>query len=338
MTRRRVAAGIALGLCALGCIDVVLVCRQLGWQDGLITAAHDPGKFFFHIVLLPIAALALVLAFPVELVELLWTNRRKRWALVVLTAISVLSASMYGARDAVAGFETRLPWPPDVDSSIVVEDAPSLSAARYLARERARLRAAARAGELDSTESVEAYTAVVDSVLGESRSYWRQSSLRAKWASLLTVIGAACAGAIVATIGILVLSRAFEQETVRALALIVMLLSTWLVLRGYSEWWGNLDRLDITAYTPFVIVGVIIAVAAFFLWLLRDWKHPTAVAAGTLGAVVAIAAGVEKLKPEWVSAIALAVSNYGLSEMLVLYTAGAMAAAGLVYLLWPRTA
>ncbi|MBI5434695.1 MAG: hypothetical protein HZA52_17820 [Planctomycetes bacterium] len=332
MNRRQAGAVLATATGALGLIDLALVCRQIGIQEGLTCAAHDPGKFFFHVVLLPIAVLALTFSFPVGVLERVWSDRRKRMALVVVATALISSAAIYGGSDAVRGFERRAPWPADVRKSIV---AGALDAPTYLARERALLRAEVRAKSKHPSVARAEYTQRVEALLGVERDYWSQSSFRAKWAGGLTILGATFAGVILATIGVLVLARALERETVRALSLIVMLLSTWLLFRGYSEWWGNLGELSFGTYTPFVIVGIAIGVATFFLWLLHEWKHPIAVAAGTLGAGVAVVAGIEKFKPEWVAAVAIAVSDYSWSEMLVIYTALGLCSAGLVYLLWP---
>ncbi|MCC6409472.1 MAG: hypothetical protein IT453_20100 [Planctomycetes bacterium] len=321
----------AVATSALGLIDLVLVCRQIGVEEGMTCVAHDPGKFFFHVVLLPIAVLALTLSFPVGVLERVWSDRRKRVAFVVVATASIASAAIYGGADAIHGFERRTPWPPDVRRAIV----DGVDAPTHLARERARLRIEVRANTKTPSTALAEYKQRVEALIGVERDYWSQSSFRAKWAGGLTILGSAFAGVIIATIGLLVLARSLERETVRALSLIVMLLSTWLLFRGYSEWWGNLGELSFVTYTPFVIVGIAIAVATFFLWLLHEWKHPIAVAAGTLGAAVAFVAGIEKFKPEWVAAIAMAVSDYSWSEMLVIYTALGLCSAGLVYLLWP---
>lgn len=68
--RKRMALWVTLSLSGSGLVDVALRCERIGVANGLLEAAHDPGKVLFFVFFLPVAAFVLIRAIPLKKIKL----------------------------------------------------------------------------------------------------------------------------------------------------------------------------------------------------------------------------------------------------------------------------
>lgn len=285
-----------LGLLAL--IDVGMRVRELGWTDGLFASAHDPGKVFFGVLLLPIAANTLIRRCPPDVIAKVWS--RFRWSFVVVSMLFVVGVSTaVTALTTVSGFCERPPVPEDVANPMFQD------ALLRLQREGHRQLLSALRASWDLEKVKAAGMTANDKYearLKEERNthpceFWSQSSLRAKWSGFLNFPAVAVALCFIEYLALRVLfHRPVEPRVWEALWIIVGAFLVWLPLHAYSEWWIHFGAKF--PLSEMFLALIASGLAILLLFILRD-SHESALRAARLaGAGSAIGIIVAFIKPE----------------------------------------
>lgn len=306
---QRIALIVAGALAFLGVVDAALV---FGYADAWVPLLQDPGKFVFHIVLLPCAAYLFLRHYPEPLRDRL--RRRGPRTFAVGLALFLF---IYGVRDCWLGFEseTRLPWPTDF-------------ADRELGR-----RLLAKTYELNSdiatatnapAEDRRIYLASIPPELNaHQRSFWENGSFRAKWAAMLSGLGSAGGGFIFGSVAVFALasrksvgsrgggrSEKGEREVdgelrrdIGTLAVALSLLVAWLPFRVYSEWYTNFGSFDAYVYQPVGVVAFAAIACAVLLFVRWDFRHRKATV-GVFAAAAAVIGIATEVQFSWMAAVA----------------------------------
>lgn len=300
LAARHGALIVASALALLGFVDAVLL---LDYADSWVPLLQDPGKFVFHIVLLPCAAYLFLRRYPNPLRERL-RRRAPRAFAIGLTLILFV----YGVRDCWLGFESegRLPWPTDFADRDL---------GRELLAKTYELNADIAMSTNAPVEDRKNYLAAIPRELGaRQRSFWEHGSLRAQWAAVLSGLGSAMGGFIFVSVAVFVLGSRKSGTAVRevddelrrdigTLAVALSLLLAWLPFRVYSEWYSNFGSFDAKVYQPVGVVAfaaIACAVLLFFRW---DFRHRKATV-GVFAAVAAVVGVATEVQFSWMAAVA----------------------------------
>lgn len=271
------------------------------------------------------------------MVRTAWKSTRP--VLLVSGAVLFLATFAFAASDAMDGFCDRLPMPSDIgDLSVKGRTARNnlvtvrSDLRKELIADRDTLAEQTARGEIDkeqfvlllqqkSKEKQEIYlveartTATCDAGFSD---YWRHSSLRAKWAGVLTLAG----GLIVTFILWILLLHSvtgirLSQREQEPILMIFSILTPWLLLRAYSEWWINFGAPS--DYQPFVPVVVAAAAVAFLAAFLKVRRPRLVITASTITGVSAIAAALAKWKLDWFDVAARAFAALDLVYLVAVY-------------------
>jgi hypothetical protein len=334
-TAEQLGCTVAVAMSLFGIVDVALVCRELGVVEGLLACAHDPGKSFYHVVILPLAVMCLSKGFPVDVLKRQLGYPSRRILLAFLGIAFVGAAVIFAVCDVHDGFTKRLPWPADVSRSIPGQSGQCAQDELQAIRSSLRAHLLAEPGA-DPQVALAKYKGTVEALLGTDRSFWVQSSIRAKWAAILTVLGAAFAGALLWVIAALLLALSCPQDTLQSMVAVVTLSTWWIPLRAYSEWYGNVENISLAMYPPFIVGGATVAAALVFIWLRLEWKNPAKVALGTATVITAVIGVVGKVNPDLVASIGKGIESQSLGGLIALYTVVAGVVLGLSFVFMRR--
>lgn len=264
------ARTVALALFAIGCLDVVLRLRSFhllhAWNRGFEDVVNDPGKHFFHLVILPLVGAHLFKTFPTEqLGKLLAISRSFRaGAIAIGCCLAVLTAFLGGSHEK-EDFYQRCTSPEDVGSSTVRSNVfvlrekyrPSQTelgtegyktnasiALTNFHRDRDALFKAHNIKEswsgLVSDRSLKAQVAAVESL---TAAFIGAAVL---WAALTFLLGRALLGN----------KDAPPLESIHALFCFVVAIMVWMPLKMYSEWYSNFNSAP--QHPAPIIVNVVV--------------------------------------------------------------------------------
>lgn len=275
-----VAAWTAVGLALTGVVYAILMWFELGFLETWTFVRNDPGKFVFHLLLLPLAAGSLVWAFPLAAARrCLESGGATRVLVVGVAAVLVALAVAVGGYEAVDGFQTRRPTPTDIrqttpfDTSIAARTAILDSWRELHAPDWRPIVPRPESQEPFSAERQKAYDTQLARVLGTKRDFWQQSSASAWWSALLNVTGILLIGAWAVTLLVVVLRLDIVADKARADLVIAFCAALaaaaiWFYLKIYSEWYINFFAVPASSLPPLVIAltaAVLLSVAAVFL-------------------------------------------------------------------------
>jgi len=280
--RYRVAAYAMIALSLASLAQAIIMCAEVGIGAGWLLVRNDPGKFIFHLLLLPVAFGSLLLSFPTSLArDCIGRGGIRRIAIVGIGGVFAVYAIVLGLSQAVEGFEQRVPVPTDVRAE-VMRDAGAPRNARgdlllewqkYHDMNWAPASPAAGANPQFPEARAAGYAAALNRVLGEKRDFWSQASVAAWWAGFLNVLGVwfICAWALT----IVIVTLEHERLDDVTIAQLVMAFCTglasagvWFYFKIYSEWYINFYAVPTPSLTPLIMViaaAVILAVAAILL-------------------------------------------------------------------------
>ncbi len=293
-----VAYAVAIGLFVLGVIDVALLVAENGTDAALFVVFNEPGKFVFHLLLLPLSALLLIAHYPPSLSR----NRSHLWLLLVLAAFG----ACYGIFDHRSLRLERLPNP--VDLPHAPERVAALACFEQLAKGLQKDASTDCNSSRCNQTLLDAGTAILDGGTTDVRTEPEPSKLlcedlsectadeqppraslraqcayrsflnglhptdtcglRCEWAGLLTAVGTAF-GALLA--GVIVSFTFTNQpneellEGVVTLEIVVLLMVTWLPLRAYTEWHLALHSFSRRANEVIGVAGTIAFVMSVLL-------------------------------------------------------------------------
>lgn len=267
-TRGRLQVVIPLVLSLLGLIDAIARIWLLPWPVGLVESLHDPGKTFFHIILLPIVAFLLIRHFPKEFIQVLTIPGWKRIAAIAtLVAITVLSL-LQVTEDARKGFFERLTTPENLAEPVQ---------RKHFLDERLAIWSQVKAGTINPPDAkIKGREAAGEAVRGIPPTFINvlvHGSFRQWTASTLSFLGTFTAAFVFALILMVpILGQGILTDRGKAFFLILITsLSTWIPMKVYSEYYHNFGHYsaDDPAIAP-AVVFAIIAIALLFAFKSKD--------------------------------------------------------------------
>ena len=295
MSRVRLAIIIGVGTALLGIIDLLLVCLTIPWRDGLLAAAHDPGKQAFHLILLPFASFYLTLKFPLEVLRSAWVRYR-----VVVGGLGIflfLLAALFAYDDAQKWFCERRPSPADVRQEVFRD-----KLLQVVRKWQETLGTSLEPAEFSkvSRDLKDSYDATVKELRGTRCDLFEKSSVRSKWAGVLTFAGIVFLAVVLGVLAVYALLRkSLDQKFLDVLIVIAALLIPWFLLRAYSEWYINFGAFSIKSYRPMVPALVLAVVIMFLIYFLQKRRRALVIASTLFGAVSTGVSLLADLHPEW---------------------------------------
>lgn len=249
---------LALG----GLVDLIARISLLPWPIGLTESLHDPGKVFFHIVLLPLISFLFIRHFPNEILQLIRGVDWRAWtARVTLIAICMLSIIQV-TEDAKKGFFERLTTPENIADD--TRRADFLAARLSILKEVRNGTLKPRDGKLQGREAA---AKAVSGITPTFVNVLRSGSFRQSVATLLAFIGTLIAAGVFASIILVkLIGGGTLNEKGKALFLtLIALLSAWIPLKVYSEYHHNFGYFsgDDPAIIPSVIFSIIALALVF---------------------------------------------------------------------------
>ena len=202
--QHRVALVVIVALILASFVQGIIMCAEVGLGNGWLLIRNDPGKFIFHLLLLPVSFGALVWSFPTPLLRQCLKDERNlvRYAVPLLSVALMVLGIGVGLEEAVDGFEERIPVPTDV-KAVVTRDGLDHTARADLLVAWLELHDPAWMPDSPSAESKppysrersDAYDSVLKTALGPTRDFWTQASVGGWWSALLSVLGILLGGA-----------------------------------------------------------------------------------------------------------------------------------------------
>jgi hypothetical protein len=303
-TQQRVSLAVIVTLIATSVFHGLILCGEVGLADAWLLIRNDPGKFVFHLLLLPVSAGALAWSFPLTLARDCLTTPGLTRNLVVTTALALVVLSVgIGIQETVDGFEKRIPVPTDV-AAVVSRDGTSRPARAPLLETWHALHATdwvPAPGPRHSSsapyvlERARAYDEKLRDVLGPRRHFLTQGSAGAWWAGVLSTLGVLFIAAWVLTVIIVALRhRMLDERTTGTLvvAFCIGLASTgvWFYFKIYSAWYINFYSIPTADLAPLFMTLLAALALALAAVLVQHAQQPLAWF-GRVAAVGGIATG-----------------------------------------------
>lgn len=301
--KRRAAFAVAAVLFVLGLVDLVLVwsLTSTGRPEAI---ANDPGKFVFHLLLLPCAYAILIGKLPADLVD----PSPPSWkplAIAFFTTALLAYFGWYAASDAQKGFCERLPQPADISNGEVRKETLRLREAfdkslREARSDVTRMASIAASGP----ERIENYKKQLHRS-GSDCHVLSEGTFRHKWSALLTFLGLSLIAALLAwLLWHVLIRRRLSHGEMETIVLVVGLAVVWFPLRAYSEWYINFAARESLDYEPFLNAAGALAVISILTFVLSvDRRVATATLLGVATFIPAALGVIEKIKPETLSAL-----------------------------------
>ena len=313
MSQSIFALAVGIGLSILGCVYAGLTCSSTGhWGVGLQLCLQDPGKIFFHIVLLPIASASFAYSFPLGFIITLPRSKMIIAGCLLAFVISVTGIVVW--QDAVA-------------ANLAPGDIADSTARRQLYDLETYLRDPAHHFTPESAHAE--YLCAV----GALNSAQRRPSLRFGLGVALTALAALQLGLLLWALLVHILQRASPQEAfANSLLLVIGSLTLWLVLHPYSEWYGNFGYYRLTNDRAWIVSGVLtVVVVIFALILTLRPNNPKLIVISINTAIASVVAILAKVKPDWLVAVAVAYSGLPWGFQLCIYALLSLFVAGSVW-------
>jgi hypothetical protein len=281
----RIAVGTMIALIGAGLVYAVIMCVEVGIADGWLLIRNDPGKFIFHLLLLPLSFGALIWSVPTSVVSrCLGRSAGRKIAVLVIGIGFTAFAVVLGVQEAIDGFEDRPPVPTDVREIVTREGgqqrqarAGVLTAWRtYHDMSWSPASPSADAKPPFSAAREAAYTSALTESLGGTRDFWSQASVAAWWSAFLSIQGILLIGAWALMLIVIGLEHGrLDEPQVAALVLAfctgLASMGVWFYFKIYSEWYIHFYAVSPQSLVPLVmtvVAAVILAVAAVLL------RHP----------------------------------------------------------------
>jgi hypothetical protein len=298
--RARVVYAAAAALCLLGLLGIPMrSCGILSAQEALSASLQDPAKLFFHVALLPLAALALGMSFPDGLGA---AARRSPGYAIAVGAICMGLAGWLTITDPSNGLCKRPPMPEDVRAPCLARKLHGLRHGRPNGPSKLLSWGPGLLGKYDRCKNL---------FWGPRNrcTFWKDASCYAWYAAFLSAIGHGAAGILVWLTAMWVWSQRQptpgpgSRETGDSLLLAASLLALWIPLRMYSDWYARFGEFHLSDHPPLLLA---IALAAVVLLLVPSQPERSTVA--LLATKLAGAAGVSNLavlaEPKWLDSAA----------------------------------
>ena len=312
MTQTRLAKLAGFVLAFAGIIDVVLRTATLGWQDGLFNTAHDPAKTFFHVALFPIAVAIFIQRFPTSSVREL--SKRNRALALILASVLAALAAIYIVPDPVRGFCERRPLPSDVRNEGLRKDMQSIRTEWHQTLKNADASA-------NGTLYAERYDGFVAKARGEPCSFIEHASDRAYWAAFLSALAVIFVAVLLWLLCFhLACRHRLDRPMWEATIVVVSLLTPWIVLRLYSEWYINFGDLDLGNYQPLLIVIVISLLVVIAIIFLNPENRRLALTAAGISSLAGVVGVLFAFKPEWFGVLAEVFARQNPEGLVLIYT------------------
>lgn len=314
------AGALAMG----GLLDVAL--RGVVLADlsaGLWSAAHDPGKVLFHVVLLPAACVAFLNGCDFTFLSRAWTSHRVV-ALCLALMLFCLMAWLV-VPDPQTGFCERPPQPSDIRDSDLRDDLQLIrtnwQSALWSEAHKNGAQPTSGPQSIGVVLFSEYRKAVADyrSVATGPCSFWTQSTIKGYWAFALTFVAAAFVAFMVFYLSMrLWVQKEFDPRALRSLTVATVLLLPWLALRPYSDWYisfgqegGAHELLYVAVFVGFILFAMLL--------LLRPGGRAAFEPGSVIAGLVVIAALVGFAFPTIFQSAAAVIASLPVSGLSTIY-------------------
>lgn len=320
---------LSASLFLFGLFDIALLFwMNSAWAPKFIL--NDPGKAFFHCVLLPIAALIFCSAYSHKEVTRFAETQIK--ALIAFLAIvGVFTSLLATGNSVITGYCNSHGSPFEYSAS---SSNPELY--KLFFRERADLVGKSRGALFQKANAeIEArYVAITDNLRTDDciANILQISSFRGVWSAFLTLVGTLFA----TTIFWSVLAHLFAKQRptksmLSAYIASIALILPWLPMRLYSDWYIHFGRVDHGTITSVVVLGGMAFAATVLIYVLSLRQNVRAVSAAVVSGIPVCLSVVAMLKPDWLHGIARTWLALNVVEQLL---ATLIAALSIVALAW----
>jgi hypothetical protein len=299
---------IAICVLLLGVMDVLLIFATAAASDvdnplsaALGEALNDPGKDFFHIVLLPLALFVFFDEFDLTILQakpmLLSLGILLFLGLLAFWAGHIAHSHYRSTSEATS----QLASPADYGNA-------------GCSKELFRLRGAQRVQPMASWRSLkDAYR--------DTASKCADASIRSWWSIFLTGVGLIAVVLVIWEVVLRVVFVRRSRERNQILLTAASLLTIWIPLRVYSDWYLNFGIQD---PRTFVGIGLIVVLAALLVilpvWIMQLSRiYATKVILLIWSGASAIVGAVAAVKAQWIANFVAILSALQLSELGLIY-------------------
>ena len=130
--------------------------------------------------------------------------------------------------------------------------------------------------------------------------YWAVASWRNMWSALLSFLGTLFVLTVFWVLSLHVFTRTkIDEQTFTTLAVVVLLVVPWIVLRIYSEWYLNFGDFDFSRYQLIYVAFFFTIAVGVLIFVLRAKRSVSKIWVSVSVFFSAVIAVIGKLKPEW---------------------------------------
>ena len=347
MTRQhQIALIVIASLILAAVVQATIMCVEVGIASGWQLVRNDPGKFIFHLLLLPVSFGALVWSFPARLGrKSVAAGSLSKYVVVGLGVALVGLGIGIGVQETIDGFETRVPVPTDVRATVAGDGGVPVPARAVLLEVWQRAHHTGRDSDAQSVEQgapssqqrAAAYAKALNETLGATRRFWKQGSASAWWAGFLSILGVWYIGAWMITIVIGALHHRLitpDETATLVVAFCIGLASAglWFYFKIYSEWYINFYVVPPVTLTPLVMAMLAALGLALTAVLVQNAQQPLKWF-GAMAAVGSAATGAAAYwKPQLLRTIADAYRQANNTSVIGLWAVVAISAFVAAYL------
>lgn len=345
----KLAHRVALALSALGVLDVILRIYYLGFEAGLTAVVNDPGKEFFHILLLPALAY-LLLTVPLTSRDLLRGLFRLPMGRFIVGALLVV-AMLQSANEAKSAFTRTNSSPEDFADPKNREDYAQARKDLLFLRTGGAHENSVRAKaivqryniysvvtetndliEITGDQARDAAYSISHKLVGDDADWpacLRKASLRRYVATLLAFAGNLAMAWLFFAVCFSSLPQSRPATKERdVMLLMIAIFSMWLPLKFYSEWYYQFYPDSIT-YGPLKLGAFIAIVAAVVVYSRSSKSMFNSIAPGAVTLASAASALIFQNKVEFFSPLATTYRDAGWVGILVIHVVIIMALASI---------
>jgi len=323
--------GVATTFALLGLADIVTRWWLLPGNSGLLAAANDPGKDFFHVVLLPMSVF-FILSFPPQSILNL-EKTASRIALTMLITIQALCV-LWTFDETGRSFFGRLASPEDIRD-------PAARIRVYELREQLRSKVALKTINPDVALKQARLAAATE--IGSPPSlkrYLQNASLRRHVATTLTWIGVSVVAFLfwmILTIPITGFiqrrrtrrdSKPISEKEKKYFLSGIAMLALWLPLKLYTEWHGSFYAEKVDDPTIF-IGGLLVVMSVLVVFFCAQNRLVGAIPSAAIAGISSLAALVLQAQGGWFTPVASKISELGAIPLLFLYVILVLGAAAM---------
>ena len=301
---KRKAKIIGIILVMLGILDILLRMIYSSSGSKFYFFINDPGKAFFHLVVLPLVTWLFISNLSSDELNRMWQKAKPAFCLLPLLLLLAWNITY---DDMIHAFNDRIPMPYEF-SDLQTRDT--------LSKLHKNL------NEHNYDPEIKQYIDIKNlHPINNFKDYWTETTFSSKSSFLLTFLSISICSFIIFTHVIIGwTNKSINQKQFNILLLMVSIISPWVFLRAYSEWFSNFQKIKETSLNNLILMSFVLSIILMISFVMHKRKTMGIILLTIVSASSSIVSFIIGLKVSYFNMVAHILYTMDFSFLLVIYS------------------